>query len=217
MEALRRILGNLGVGAALLLFAAGCGVGGAGPVGIEVQLPERTQYEQFWQQCIEAVRQFGFALDRVDPRAGVILTQPLTSKQWFEFWRRDVTGGSELLEASLHTVRRRTLVNVQSGEGPGEFRVSVTVWVQRQSRPERQITTASTALQAFGTKLPTASGQLRRGETQIDWIDMGRDAKLEAAILAEILRRWPGAEPIVPAADTRPAATQASAGTTRGG
>jgi len=183
------------------LCGPGC-VSQTGPGRLTVRLENRQEYLQFWRQCVDTVRSFGFRLDRVDPSAGVITTYPETSKQWFEFWRRDVQGADELLEASLHTVRRKLAVRVTPAGEPHRYRVTAEATVERLSLPERQVTASSAALQAFGSRLPTAEGEIEGPQARGHWVLLGRDGRLERAVLGEILRRWPGART---AAQSQPA------------
>src|SRR6266576_1615339 len=47
-------------------------------------------FERLWNACEAVARDFLFEVDRTDYRSGVLTTKPLTSRQWFEVWRRDV-------------------------------------------------------------------------------------------------------------------------------
>lgn len=148
---------------------------------------EQVQFEGLWQTSLEVLRRCDFRPDRQDRRAGVITTEPTTSAQWFEVWRPEVTGAYQEAEANLHTVRRQATVQIkQDPEQPG-CHVSVQVDVYRYSAPERQVTTASGALQIFGEKLPTAEGQLGPQEAKAGWVYLGRDGRLEAELLRRII------------------------------
>jgi hypothetical protein len=102
-------------------------------------------------------------------------------------WRPEVIGTYQEAEANLHTVRRQGTVQItQDPQQPG-CHVSVQVDVYRYSAPERQVTTASGALQMFGEKLPTAQGQVGPQEAMAHWVPLGRDGRLEAELLQRIL------------------------------
>ncbi len=153
----------------------------------QVALPDEAAYRQFWFHTIAAVRHFGYEMDRVDPAAGVITSKPLTSKQWFEFWRNDTLGLEQVLESSLQTIRRQVRVDVKTAPtNKHEYDVSVRVNVQRFSQTERQVTTSSSAGQAF-SKLPPVRPAATPAEAGPHWVDLGRDSKLEQAILRRIL------------------------------
>src|SRR5687768_16374384 len=65
-----------------------------------------NDFEPLWRACEDAADHFGFALDRLDYRNGVITTLPLTSKQFWELWRNDVVTLGDLANSSMATYRR---------------------------------------------------------------------------------------------------------------
>jgi len=87
-----------------------------------------------WQSCKSELKNRGFRLDRVDLRSGVIDTFPMVSRQWFEFWRRDVVDASSLSESSLQTIRRRVGIKL-TPLGGNKYRFNCRVTVQRLSTP----------------------------------------------------------------------------------
>lgn len=145
-----------------------------------------ADFEQLWQTGLEVLRRYNFRPDRQDRRAGVITTYPTTSAQWFEFWRPEVVGGFEAGEANLHTVRRQATVHIRPAAEQGQLYVSVQVDVYRYAAPERQVTTASGALQMFGERLPTAEGRMEPPAEVSYWVPLGRDGRLEDELLRRI-------------------------------
>lgn len=168
--------------------------------------------DHFIDQTLTTLRAHDFEPSFVDRAGGLIITAPRTSGQWFEFWRRDVVGGYQMLESSIHTVRRRvrvTLAPVDAMADPigsskpaeignliaapmpginpmpegGRFTVRVRVEKQRLSMPERQITTASGALSLYDRRVPTLIGP---AGAQATWLPAGRDAWLEEALLGRL-------------------------------
>ncbi len=202
-------IGRLFVTAAALVLA-GCTAHRPLHTQVDVSLGDEEAYRQFWQHTIKSVRHFGYELDRVDPAAGVITSKPETSKQWFEFWRNDTLGAEQVAEASLHTIRRQIRLTVQPLASKNEYLVDAIVNIQREERPERQITTPSNVIQAFTPRLPTEEKTASAAEGRVYWADLGRDPELEAALLRQIAR-WPGAKVIIPSdneVDMPAAATQ---------
>jgi hypothetical protein len=146
----------------------------------------------------------------VDRARGLIVSDPTTSAQWFEWWRADAPGGYQLLESSLHTIRRVVTVHVEpvdaagtaaaaSGEplppeerGAGRYRLAVQVEKSRYSAPERQITTASGALQIYSESTPTVEGERGPRSRRVQWVPLGRDPLLEAFLLAKLSDALPG-------------------------
>ncbi len=157
----------------------------AGPTQVTLHAPDR---EALVDTAAEVLRQRGFPLRRIDRTDGVIVSRPVTSQQWFEFWRHDALGPYQLLESSMHTIRRIVTVRVEpTGRGQSEaLRVSVEVDKQRYSVPERQVTTTSGALAIYSERLPTTTGRRARTAAVEHWVPLGRDALLERALLDRI-------------------------------
>lgn len=186
----------------MLVLVAGCRGPQPIPCNVQVQLPDEEAYRQFWSHSVNSVRHFGYELDRVDPAAGVITSEPLTSKQWFEFWRNDTLGADQVGEASLHTMRRAVRVEVQPTlQDKNEYVVSVRVNVERISQIERQVTVTSAGAQTMTGKLPPVQQAGSPAEAQPHWVDLGRDRTLEAAILQQICH-YPDAR-IIPVSDNQ--------------
>jgi len=184
------------VGGILVCAAPGCQAPPKpeGPTQTLMRIPDR---DSFIDDVLTLLRELDFPPDEVDRQAAWIVTRPSTSGQWFEIWRRDVHGGYQVLESSLHTVRRRVRVDVQpsgSGEQSADeqtYRLRVTVHKERFSSPERQVTTASGALSIYSERLPTKEG-LRKGRMRGDhWVPLGRDPLLERYLLRRFVNLLP--------------------------
>ncbi|MBU0618191.1 MAG: hypothetical protein KKI02_10775 [Planctomycetes bacterium] len=163
-----------------------------GATQILLKIPDR---EAFIDDTLSLLRRRDFTPERVDRDAGLVVTQPSTGQQWFEFWRHDSIGGYQLLESSIHTVRRIVTVHVDpvEADSPGdEFRVSVQVGKQRHSAPERQVTTASGALAIYSEHLPTTEGLAASRAEGEHWVPLGRDVQLELYLLDKITGATPG-------------------------
>jgi len=167
-------------------------------------------YESFFDSAITLLREHDFHPQVVDRVAGLAVTHPSTSGQWFEFWRGDSRGGYQLLESSLHTIRRTVRLSVRPAEpehgGESEstdrYRVTVEVYKERFSSPQRQVTTASGALQIYSERLPTEEG-LRAARVRGDhWVPLGRDALLEEYLLGRLRSARPEVQVVsAPAAE----------------
>ncbi|UCG15555.1 MAG: hypothetical protein JSV19_09700 [Phycisphaerales bacterium] len=161
-----------------------------GPTRQAFVVADSEQVDALWETCQTVLRRNRFALDRVDRRAGVITTHPVTSQQFLEFWRHDVDTAYDLLHASLHTARRRATVALQPAEDdPFELTVSVTVKAERLSAPERQFNNSALALRFFGSDLPGEAGEPRLTRQTDYWIDQGRDPAMERHLLKKITDR----------------------------
>lgn len=151
-----------------------------------VQIPDR---EAFIDATLTLLREHDLPPQRVDRQDGLVVTRPTTGQQWFEFWRRDSQGGYQLLESSIHTIRRIVTVRVAPTDvetAQDAFNVSVRVDKERYSAPERQVTTASGALAIYSERLPTTEGLLASKAAGEHWVPLGRDVLLERYLLERI-------------------------------
>lgn len=140
-----------------------------------------------WDSALSVLRKHDLRPVRQDRAMGEIETSATTSQQWGEFWRQDVAELYSLAHASLHTTQRKAVVRFVRGE-PG-WHVEVQVDVYRLSTPESQITTASSAIQAFSGVLPTTEGQtVQDPQAEHRWVHLGRDPSMEVRLLRQILR-----------------------------
>ncbi len=96
----------------VLLCAAGCQAPPQpdGPAVMTMRVADR---DAFIDETLTILRELDFPPDRVDRAAGSIVAGPSTSGQWFEVWRRDVHGGYQVLESSLHTIQREVVIEIE--------------------------------------------------------------------------------------------------------
>jgi hypothetical protein len=175
------------------------GLGGIAVLGCQQPVPptepaqqsfcvvDDSEFDLLWETCLTVLRRNRFKPDRVDREAGVITTFPVTSQQFFEFWRRDVDTGVDLFEASIHTMRRRATINVERGQDDA-MRCDVVVRVDhaRLSAPERQFNNSVMALRYFGDDLPGEAGDRRLIRRHDTWQARGRDGAMEQYLLNKI-------------------------------
>jgi hypothetical protein len=149
---------------------------------------EAVSQDKLMQACEKMLVRMQFQIEKYDEENGVIRTQPLRGKQFFEFWRSDNAGRFNSAESNLQSLQRTTELTFETQSS----RVCVTcvVKTQRLSMPEEP--TAG----FYGTSaLYTASGPSRqrlevkdREQGEIRWTDLGRDGALEQKMLAKIQR-----------------------------
>ncbi len=160
-----------------------------GPTIRTITTTEPGSIDGPWEAAREVLRRQRFELDRLDRRAGVIVTRPLTSQSAFEFWRHDVDTSYDLLESTLNPIRRRVTVRVAAGHGDGQADIDVVVIKERLARRERQFTHTTEAYHFFGDSLPGTAGQLRLGPESEYWIELGRDPAMENYLADRIVAR----------------------------
>jgi hypothetical protein len=139
----------------------GC-VGYTKPMPRSEQLTaEQRRFEALWQGSLDALREYGFAVDRQDRRAGVITTNPLVAPGWFEFWRPDAVRPGDVVEGTVQTIYRTATVRiVPAAPGEQNYRADVEVAVARSSRAEAEVRSTSEAYNMF--VLPGGDEQAHR-------------------------------------------------------
>jgi hypothetical protein len=150
-------------------------------------------FDAVWEACKVTARGFGFALDRVDYRAGEITTVPLISPQVFEPWRPD-TGTMYQVMANTMGAIRRTLIFDVARNADETYAITPKVLVEREVILERHVTDVSQYRLAFsgpGTKIQPREAVTLDPETYADlpvkyWYPTGRDAEMETKVAARL-------------------------------
>jgi len=101
----------------------------AKPATVEV----RGQFESLWQASEQAAHQFLFNIDRRDQRRGLMTTEPLITRQWWEFWRKDAGTFKDTQEATLANIRRTIFFQFKK-EADGIYSVTPKVLVEKESK-----------------------------------------------------------------------------------
>jgi hypothetical protein len=153
---------------------------------------ESSDFELLWRACEESARHFGFTLDRLDYRGGVITTLPLTSKQFWELWRNDVATIEDVANSSLATYRRTLRFDLEKTPSGG-YRASPRVVIERYSRTEQPITASVYLRNAFRTQRNSRAWGNRETDRGVQlprqyWYATGRDEALEKQVAREMRR-----------------------------
>jgi hypothetical protein len=91
-----------------------------------------ASFQTLWDTCERVAKDHLFAISRRDFRGGLLTTEPMISKQWFEVWRKDSVRVSDVEENSLGGVRRS--IHFQFTQNPdGSYTVAPKVVVERHS------------------------------------------------------------------------------------
>ena len=158
------------IAAAAAMLFAGCArytrpVVSRGPQG-----PAERTFEALWQGSLEVLRKYRFEIDRRDRRAGMITTEKMLGRHWFEFWRHDAVTWEDLAEGTVQTVYRQATVRIVAADGnPGRFQATVVVKVFRPQRQGKEIIAAGEAYDDF---LDTADeDDYRRARRERDQMD----------------------------------------------
>lgn len=161
----------------------------AGSSAVRLAAADADGRTALWDAVQDSLREYRFRIDRVDAREGVVTTLPETSKQYFEFWRRDAATPRDVLESTINPIRRWVEVRVDGLSDPSEQTVSITVHKERLSSPDRQFNNSTAAYRFFGDALPSTTGIVRVTPEYDRWYSIGRDPALETRLLDLMVRR----------------------------
>ena len=193
--------------AVLLCCTWGCGwyphgslVGQATPQAPSLQNPMLVSIadrDLLWDQVIdslddyfivqreERVRQVGDVL-----LEGRIETFPAGGATLLEPWRKDSTHGSEKLQSTLQSTRRRAIVRVTPTAGG--YLIDLAVYKELEDLASPQHATVGQARVRHETTLDRNKEEAGADMFTLGWIPLGRDASLEQRILQEIRDRTAG-------------------------
>jgi hypothetical protein len=152
----------------------------------------KSEFDTAWEETIDVLREHYFIPDSQNQRAGLIVSYPTLSRQWFEFWRDDSLGTYEKMESSIHSIRRTARVKFVPVKD--KYQIQISIMVQRKAEPERQITSASGTILAFRDTAPLMSGEKKPRAKTITWTQVGEDVKLANYLLHRLERRLPEAQ-----------------------
>jgi hypothetical protein len=148
-----------------------------------------VQEGEVMAEAEDVLERMNFVIDKADAEHGYIRTQPLAGAQAFEFWRKDNIGQFNTSEANLQTIRRTVEINVANRES--RVCTDCVVTVERMSLPESGPAGGGRPSMMFG-RSSTSLQHLEltpRQKASIEWINLGRDSRLEEEILGRLKAR----------------------------
>lgn len=146
-------------------------------------------FNRLFNAADRVARNHFFLIDQADRRAGLLVTAPETSKQFFEVWRNDTGTARGTLESSIATFRR-TLRCEFTRNPDGTFTVTPKVLIERFSTQGRRVTTPAMAPAAFDPPPEDYDPSYRLHPWDPTyWYATGRDTALEKKIAASIESR----------------------------
>jgi hypothetical protein len=155
---------------------------------------EANDFDTLWRACEASARHFGFVLDRLDYRGGMITTQPLTSKQFWELWRNDVATLEDVANSSLSTYRRTIRFEIDKTEDGSRYIASPRVVIERYARSETPIVASILLRNAFRSQRGSRTWGTRETDRGINlprtyWYATGRDEALEKNVASEMRKQ----------------------------
>ena len=93
----------------------------------------RGPFDPLWEACERTARDYLFNIDRRDQRSGLLSTEPLITRQWWEFWRKDAGTFKDTQEATLANIRRTIFFQFKK-VSDGTYSVTPKVLVEKESK-----------------------------------------------------------------------------------
>ena len=115
---------------AILLAACGCAQHTRPIVSPVEMTPTERNFQAVWDASREVLSSYRFTVNRRDRRAGLITTEPMASRHFFEWWRRDKATASGALENSIQPIYREVSVQIRKTD-KGKYYPVVSVTVSR--------------------------------------------------------------------------------------
>jgi hypothetical protein len=193
----------------LILFASGCLLSNAKPTTMPlskidpvqatpdywwnqpaVVQVQNTDFQKLWDACKGELYVRLFTVDREQYRDGILTSEPMVSKQFFELWRDDTSSVHDTAESSLATIRRTVRFEVVRLDD-GSYQATPKVLVERFDSAERRLTAITQYHSAFsGPRATVDSGDQSGQPIASDyWYPVRRDTDLEKQIADSIRQR----------------------------
>lgn len=145
-----------------------------------------ADFDRGFEACQQTLHDYFFRVERLDSRAGVVTSQPMTTAQWFEPWRHDNTTAGDIARSSIGTYRR--IVRFDISHSPdGRYIITPKVLIERQTVVGRRLG-GVLGYQTFTNIDETAlTADTDTGTAPISyWYSVGRDYNFEV-VLADAL------------------------------
>ncbi len=141
-------------------------------------------FEKIWGKTVAEVNKH-FAIASENRLAGTIRTDSLMTGTLIEPWTPDAVSFNDRLEATLQTLRKFAVVQIDPAPAGG-YLIKVEVYKEMEDLSKPASQPAGRA--AFYNDFPVNRTREVVGTipTPLGWISMGRDTNLEQKILAEI-------------------------------
>ena len=147
-------------------------------------------YDSLLKACQAVARNYGYQLDRLDYRQGLLTTQPMVSKVWFECWRKDAGTARWVWRDSLQTIRRTIRFEIRRDDHD-VFHAVPKVLIEEQSILEHRLSSATEYRGAFSGS-HTSSLYTTDVLTPVPgryWTPIDRDTEMEKQLAAAVRDR----------------------------
>ena len=93
----------------------------------------RGSFDALWAACEQTAHEYFFRIDRRDQRSGLMTTEPMITKQWWEWWRKDAGTFYDTKEATIANIRRTIFFQFKK-DGENIYSVAPKILVEKESR-----------------------------------------------------------------------------------
>ena len=140
---------------------------------------------QLMQASQTVLGKMNFQIAKLDAAQGLIITKPLESAKFFEFWRTGNIGKYNKQNANLHSTRK--IVRLTTTKGTSGLCLNCNVQIQRLSLPESDIDTSQVYRVHSQNRYETPDLDLTDEQKKnMTWINLGSDNALAVEILEQI-------------------------------
>jgi hypothetical protein len=147
-------------------------------------------YDLLWNTCDYVAHRDLFSMDVEDYREGIMETQPLVSRQFFEFWRPDTGDTHGLIQNSLQATRRT--IRFEFTKTTDGFEVTPKVLIEQLAQSTARVTSPLQYERVFEQPLtpPQADETGAQGHYFASrWYAIGRDLAMEKELAQDISDR----------------------------
>jgi hypothetical protein len=172
-----------------LVFFAGCAGDGSGNIyDKEITTPTSATVQgatipEAMERSRERLSSMGFRLDKFDTDQGYLRTKPLGAGQFWQLWRGDNVGAANAAMANVNSIAR--VVEMEFEQGDQGVAARCRVQVKKLSYVGRDITGVADMNEAF-TDTSGGIQTLSLEHSRPQWLDLGRDVRLEEKLLLGI-------------------------------
>ena len=171
----------------VLAALAGCAPQYTTPVvDMRPKTEAQLSFEAYWRASLDVLRKHNFKINLQDRRRGVITTEPLVAKHFFEFWRRDAATAYDLAEGSLQTVYIVATISLtRPDETKPDYVLAVTVDRIRSDKIETRWVAPAGASKARSDAKKTG-GDREWENRKGSMVGLGEDDALALQLRADI-------------------------------
>jgi hypothetical protein len=180
---------NVILGLMLTVASTGCvSLNAYGPAMVNpVFVRAGDDQEVAWEKVVDTVHDFLFDIDRENKLGGIIETKYKTGSNILEPWHPDSVGLADRWESTFQSIRRKVFIRFTAVRGG--YLIGVEAVKELEDVPRAQTSVGGATFldnNALQRDLNPVVGQ----DTPSGWINRGRDAALEQAMLRSINRRF---------------------------